>query len=416
MNRRKSMRKANDVKKGLLAGLLAVSICMAFPLHSAKANPHYDRRSTVAEEELECVPSAGASEKTEKKVSPKAWKKINGVCYNGSGVAIPGAITWGMDVSEWQGKINWTKVKNAGIDFALVRVSYGLTHMDNTYDYNMTQAELAGVPVGTYVFSTATNTETALKEAKLAISKMDGYKVSYPVVYDLEYSGMQKLSSTEISRLALTFCNEVRKAGYYPMVYCNTYWHDTYVDWSLLPGVDVWIARYGDKIQAPDADRYSYTIWQATDGNTASGLNSTKGLIPGIPAENDVDVDFGYVDYTRKITPRWKADSNYTPSVKPDQDGDSVQEPVKNGWSAATESTITISTAPDRTIVSVISNACSPLSGWDMYKLSISTAIFLAYTGSRACSASINPAIPPLFWTSATICRATVVLPLDSGP
>ena len=109
------------------------------------------------------------------------------------------------------GEINWPKVKNAGIDFALVRISYGLNYMDKTYDYNMTQAELAGVPVGTYVFSTATNTETALKEAKLAISKMDGYKVSYPVVYDLEYSGMQKLSSTEISRLALTFCNEVRK-------------------------------------------------------------------------------------------------------------------------------------------------------------------------------------------------------------
>lgn len=69
------MRKADYVKKGLLAGLLAISVCMAFPLHSAKANPHYDRRSTVAEEELECVPSAGASEKTEKKVSPKAWKK-----------------------------------------------------------------------------------------------------------------------------------------------------------------------------------------------------------------------------------------------------------------------------------------------------------------------------------------------------
>ena len=326
------MRKADYVKKGLLAGLLAISVCMAFPQYSVKANPHYDRRSTVAEEELECVPSAGASEKTEKKISPKAWKKINGVCYNGSGVAIPGAITWGMDVSEWQGKINWTKVKNAGIDFALVRVSYGLNYLDKTYDYNMTQAELAGVPVGTYVFSTATNTEIALKEAQLAISKMDGYKVSYPVVYDLEYSGMQKLSSTEISRLALTFCNEVRKAGYYPMVYCNTYWHDTYVDWSLLSGLDVWIARYGDKIQAPDVERYSYTIWQATDGNTASGLNSTRGLIPGIPAENDVDVDFGYVDYTRKITPRWKADSGYTPSAKPGQDGDSVQEPVKNGW------------------------------------------------------------------------------------
>ena len=67
------------------------------------------------------------------------------------------------------------------------------------------------------------------------------------------------------------------------------------------------------------------------------------------------------------------------------------------GTKAATESTTTISIAPERTIVSVISNACSPLSGCDMYKLSTSTPIFLAYTGSNACSASINPAIPPLF-------------------
>jgi len=67
------------------------------------------------------------------------------------------------------------------------------------------------------------------------------------------------------------------------------------------------------------------------------------------------------------------------------------------GTSAATESTITISIAPDLTIVSHISSACSPLSGCDIYKLSISTPIFLAYTGSSACSASINPAIPPRF-------------------
>ena len=75
-----------------------------------------------------------------------------------------------------------------------------------------------------------------------------------------------------------------------------------------------------------------------------------------------------------------------------------------------------ISTAPERTIVSVISRACSPLSGCEIYRLSISTPIFLAYAGSSACSASIKPAIPPLFCTSATICSATVVLPLDSGP
>lgn len=84
------------------------------------------------------------------------------------------------------------------------------------------------------------------------------------------------------------------------MVYCNTNWYDNYIDWSLLSGIDVWIARYGDTIQAPDKDRYNYTIWQCTDGNTESGLNSTSGLVAGIPAGNDVDVNFGYVDYTKK--------------------------------------------------------------------------------------------------------------------
>ena len=155
-------------------------------------------------------------------------------------------------------------------------------------------------------------------EAQLAISKMQGYKVSYPVVYDLEYAKASKLSAKTVSEMALTFCNEVRRAGYYPMVYCNTNWYDNYIDWSLLSGVDVWIARYGDTIQAPDKERYNYTIWQSTDGNRESGLNSTSGLVAGIPAGNDVDMDFGYVDYTKKITPRWKSLHSYVPAMKPD--------------------------------------------------------------------------------------------------
>ena len=147
---------------------------------------------------------------------------------------------------------------------------------------------------------------------------MQGYKVSYPVVYDLEYAKASKLSAKTVSEMALTFCNEVRRAGYYPMVYCNTNWYDNYIDWSLLSGVDVWIARYGDTIQAPDKERYNYTIWQSTDGNRESGLNSTSGLVAGIPAGNDVDMDFGYVDYTKKITPRWKSLHSYVPAMKPD--------------------------------------------------------------------------------------------------
>lgn len=303
--------------KRFAVGILAAVMTVVQPVCSVMANPHYDRRDTVAEEEL--VPSAGASgtDNTKSRASSKAWRKINGTCYNGSGEKIPGAITRGIDVSEWQGDLNWSKIKTSDIDFAFVRISYGLTHMDYEYEQNMTGAEAAGVPVGTYIYSTALTTTAALKEAQLAIEKMQGYKVSYPVVYDIEYEKMRGLSPQRVSELALTFCNEVEKAGYYPMIYCNTYWYDNYIDWSMLPGIDVWIARYGDTIQAPDNSKYNYTIWQSTDGNRENGLNSTSGLIAGIPAGNDVDMDFGFADYTKKIIPRWKALDSYTPSNVP---------------------------------------------------------------------------------------------------
>ena len=315
---RKMKRDFFKIRKRIMVGCLTAAIAVVQPVSSVFANPHYDRRDTVAEEEFIYSARTSGTESSRKKVNPKAWKKINGVCYNGSGEIIPGAITRGMDVSEWQGNIDWKQVKKSDIDFAFVRISYGLTHEDYTYDENMTNAELAGVPTGTYVYSTALSTTTALKEAQLAISKMQGHKVSYPVVYDLEYAKASKLSAKKVSEMALTFCNEVRRAGYYPMVYCNTNWYDNYIDWSLLSGVDVWIARYGDTIQAPDKERYNYTIWQSTDGNRESGLNSTSGLVAGIPAGNDVDMDFGYVDYTKKITPRWKSLDSYVPAMKPD--------------------------------------------------------------------------------------------------
>lgn len=237
-------KKSIKIGRKIAIGLLAAAMAVIPSVSSVMANPHYDRRDTVAEEER--VPAAGASdtEKARSKVSPNAWKKINGVCYNGSGEVIPGAITRGIDVSEWQGNIDWAQVKKSGIDFAFVRISYGANRLDKTYDANMTKAELAGVPVGTYVYSLALNTETALKEAQVAIEQMQGYKVSYPVVFDLEYSKASNLSRQEVSKLALTFCNEVRRAGYYPMVYCNVNWYNNYVDWSMLSGMDVWLASY----------------------------------------------------------------------------------------------------------------------------------------------------------------------------
>ena len=171
------------IRKRIMVGCLTAAIAVVQPVSSVFANPHYDRRDTVAEEEFIYSARTSGTESSRKKVNPKAWKKINGVCYNGSGEIIPGAITRGMDVSEWQGNIDWKQVKKSDIDFAFVRISYGLTHEDYTYDENMTNAELAGVPTGTYVYSTALSTTTALKEAQLAISKMQGHKVSLSLIH-----------------------------------------------------------------------------------------------------------------------------------------------------------------------------------------------------------------------------------------
>lgn len=305
-----------NLKKWVLPGVLALLLGSTAAVTVQAAA--YNRKETVVPEER-AEGAAGAA-----KVNEKAWKRINGISYNGSGAAIaPQPITRGIDVSEWQGTIDWAKVKKSDVDFAFVRISYGTGYLDKKYAYNMKQAETAGVPVGTYVYSLALTPSQALKEAQLAIKQMQGYKVSYPVVYDLEYSKMGELSRKEIAQLAKAFCEEVQKAGYYPMVYCNTSWYNGKVDWSLLQGYDVWIAQYGDKIQPPSRSSYNYTIWQCTDGEGGGVLNSTKGLVAGIPAGNNIDMNFGYVDYTRKITPRWNSLASYKPTV--------IEEP-KNGW------------------------------------------------------------------------------------
>lgn len=317
----------NWLSAAVLAAVFGVGLLTA-QTETLKAEPApYDRRGHISPDERLNLSRARAG-----KADPKAWRRINGICYNGSGKPISGAVTRGIDVSEWQGRIDWQKVKNSDVDFAFIRISHGLRHMDETFDYNMEQAELAGLPAGAYIYSEATTTTTALKEAQLAIQKLKGYKVSYPVVFDLEDAAtMGKLSPTEVSKVALTFCDEIRKAGYVPMLYMNLNWYNNKVDWNLLKdsGLDVWAASYGDTINAPDRSRYTYGIWQCTDGNEEVGLNTTKKLVDGIPPENNVDMNFGFVDYTTKVVPRWEPKADYVPSAKPLYPDTTVT--VKNG-------------------------------------------------------------------------------------
>ncbi|MDO5134845.1 MAG: GH25 family lysozyme [Eubacteriales bacterium] len=318
---------------GLFALMVGVGLGTLQPrrVSGADVNPALIRQNVNIADRLQRV-----GDTTGSSVSKNAWKRVNGVYYNGSGNVVPDVVTRGIDVSEWQGRIDWRKVKNSDVDFAFVRISYGLNHLDKYYDHNMTQANQAGVPVGTYVYSLATNTRTALKEAQLAIRQMDGYLVSYPVVFDIEYSKMAELSKAKVAQIALAFCNEVRAAGYTPMVYLNPNWYDNHVDMSRLSGIPVWLASYSDTKPAPDRDKYNYGIWQCTAGNLGSGsyMVTTKGLIDGIPKENNVDLNYGFVDYTKLVVPRTSALEGYEPAAKadttPGQDSETEEE--EDGW------------------------------------------------------------------------------------
>ena len=307
-------------KKVHIGGILILLAAVMLP-GPAYAEPKPDRRSFISMDMFENLPSVGDTEgtsetpaisKEEEERLKRVWQKINGVCYNGSGYPIPGAITRGIDVSSWQKQINWGAVSRSDIDFAIVRACYGTRMVDSYFDYNMTMAERAGVPVGVYVFSLAENPADALQEAQLVIDLMDGHKVSYPVFFDIETDELRSLPSAEITRIIRTFCNEVRRAGYRPAVYFNPYWYNNVVDRSSFADLDLWIAQYSDKLQRPTIPAGEYTIWQATDGDSDGLLKPTYGLVDGLVT--DVDMDFGFVDYTKILTPRSYTDPSYTPA------------------------------------------------------------------------------------------------------
>ena len=201
----------------------------------------------------------------------------------------------GIDVSKWQGVINWDKVKTSDINFTFVRVGHGNRVLDPYFKRNVTEANRVGIPVGVYYYSTAQTEYQARCDAKFVIKSLNGYKISYPVVIDMEDASQIHLGKDKITKIAKAFCDEIRAAGYTPMVYSNEYWYNNYLKPSMLKDIDFWIARYNN-VHNPAIPK---TIWQAGSNTRLPGING------------NVDIDFGYKDYTKYIKPRTKAVSSY---------------------------------------------------------------------------------------------------------
>ncbi len=200
----------------------------------------------------------------------------------------------GIDVSKWQGKIDWKKVKKSGIDFAIIRIGFrgedGKIYKDSYADYNIQQADEAGILVGVYFFSTAKNTAESTEEAKWVASVIEGYPISYPVVYNSEgflnsESRMYGLSNTSRTDNAIAFLSYIKQKGYDAMFYAakteldnSKYWETARLENSFM----MWVARY-PAVPYPKTDNPDYggkyDMWQYTDKGSVSGITGNTDMV-----------------------------------------------------------------------------------------------------------------------------------------
>ena len=214
--------------------------------------------------------------------NPNAWKKVNGVYQMPDGSSINNVLFRGIDVSRWQGDINWSQVAADDVSFVMLGTrSKGA--VDPYFHRNIQQASAAGVKVGVYIYSLAMTPEMAVEEANFVLNLIHDYPVSYPVAFDMEDSTQGTLSKDELAAIANAFCGRISEAGYYPVIYANDNWLANKLDMSKM-NYPVWAARYSAKpaYQNP-------VMWQATSTGAVNGISG------------NVDIDFQFKDFTSVI-------------------------------------------------------------------------------------------------------------------
>ena len=190
----------------------------------------------------------------------------------------------GIDVSKWNGNINWEKVKNSGVDFAVIREGYGKKdprQIDKKFKENIKGARSVGIHTGVYHYSYADSAEDAVNEAQFCLENIGGLALEYPVVIDIEDKEQLKLNNRQRTDIVKAFCSEIEKAGYYAMFYCNLNWLNNYlIKEELLLKYDLWLAQWD--VSSPAV---SCGIWQKSDKAVVEGING------------NVDIDISYKNY-----------------------------------------------------------------------------------------------------------------------
>ena len=194
----------------------------------------------------------------------------------------------GIDVSAYQGEIDWEKVAESGVDFAIVRVGYrgyesGKLVEDKFARMNLEGAAAAGIQVGAYFFSQALNEEEAREEAQFVLEILKDYMLTMPVVFDWEHVNNETARTNDMDPYVATDCAKaflevIEEAGYWPMMYFNTFQARKLFYLDQLMEYDFWLALYSDRLTFP----YKVDMWQYT----------CTGTVPGVFGDVDINVMF----------------------------------------------------------------------------------------------------------------------------
>lgn len=177
-------------------------------------------------------------------------------------------MEYAIDVSKWQGTVDWAAVKNAGVCHAMLRAGYGSNGTDPQFRRNVANCQLHGVHWGAYWYSYATTPAAARQEARRCLQVLAGLTPELPVAYDIEYEpGILALDNAARTALVQAFLGEIEAAGYYGMLYASTDFIRNRLHWQELACYDVWAAQYGSACTCP----LPYGIWQYSSQN-ALGL------------------------------------------------------------------------------------------------------------------------------------------------
>lgn len=210
--------------------------------------------------------------------------------FDANGVLKSGTGQFGIDVSTWNGNIDWSKVAKSGVSYAIIRCGFRGTTIgglieDNKFESNIKNATAAGIKVGVYFFTQAISEAEAVEEASMCLALCEGKKLTYPIFIDVESAKdgrANNLSKEARTAIVKAFCKTITNGGRKAGVYANKSWFTNYLNVSELTGYTIWLAQY---ISSPTYTASRYDLWQYSNQGTISGISG------------NVDLNLNYLGY-----------------------------------------------------------------------------------------------------------------------